>query len=116
MNVAEGGTLRKHVQAFYEERPQLYTVLPRREVEIAEGSRLRSVLGQHRILVNSLHFHAVAEPGAGIHIVAREPNGAAQAIEHAARRFWIGVQWHPEYLPQHPIHQQLFAELVRCAV
>jgi putative glutamine amidotransferase len=73
------------------------------------------VLGCTRILVNSLHFHAVSEAGNGLRIVAREGHGAAQAIEHPARPFWIGVQWHPEYLPQQRAHQQLFLALVACA-
>jgi putative glutamine amidotransferase len=115
MNVAEGGSLQRHVQEFYEERPQLYTVLPRREVAIDDGTHLASVLGCTRILVNSLHFHAVSEAGEGLRIVAREGRGAAQAIEHPARPFWIGVQWHPEYLPQQRVHQQLFLALVACA-
>jgi putative glutamine amidotransferase len=115
MNVAEGGTLQHHVQSFYEERPQLYTVLPRREVEIEDGSRLHRVFGRARILVNSMHFHAVSEPGPGLRIVAREAAGTAQAIEHSARAFWIGVQWHPEYLPQQRSHQQLFIALVESA-
>ncbi len=115
MNVAEGGTLQRHVHAFYEERPQLYTVLPRREVEIDADSRLRQVLGCERILVNSMHFHAVSEPGPGLRIVARETHGTAQAIEHPERSFWIGVQWHPEYLPQQRVHQQLFIALVERA-
>jgi gamma-glutamyl-gamma-aminobutyrate hydrolase PuuD len=35
-----------------------------------------------------------------------------QAIEHPTRRFWIGVQWHPEYLPQLPEQRRLFHALV----
>ncbi len=27
----------------------------------------------------------------------------------------IGVQWHPEYLPQHPEHRRLFQALVQHA-
>jgi putative glutamine amidotransferase len=89
--------------------------LPRREVEIDAGTHLAEVLGCTRILVNSLHFHAVSEAGEGLRIVARAGRGAAQAIEHPARPFWIGVQWHPEYLPQQRVHQQLFQALVACA-
>jgi putative glutamine amidotransferase len=55
----------------------------------------------------------VDAPGPGLRIVAREPSGVPQAIEHSARPFWIGVQWHPEYLPQQEAHQQLFAGLTR---
>lgn len=65
-----------------------------------------------RLLVNSLHFHAVGEAGRDMRIVAREGSGVPQAIEHLTRSFWIGVQWHPEYLPHHRAHQALFRHLV----
>jgi len=113
MNVLEGGTLLHDVQV--EERPQLYTALPRREVTTEPGSHLRALLGRDRLLVNSLHFHAIAEPGPDLRVVARELHGVVQAVEHRTRPFWIGVQWHPEYLPQHPLHQRLFEGLVEQA-
>ena len=117
MNLVEGGTLERNLDDLYEERPQLYTVLPRREVEVAPTSQLHVIVGRRRLLVNSMHFHAVKEPGPGFVVVAREPRGGVpQAIEHRTREFWLGVQWHPEYLPQQRPHQQLFHALVDAAV
>ncbi len=116
MNVAEGGTLVRHVRDFYEERADLYTVLPRRKVAVSPASRLARIVGSDPLFVNSLHFHAVRDAAPGLCIVARETSGVAQAIEHPARLFWIGVQWHPEYLPQRRRHQQLFRRLVECAL
>jgi putative glutamine amidotransferase len=113
MNLMEGGTLQHHVQA--EERPQLYTVLPRREVRVASDSLLCRLMGRDRLLVNSLHFHAIHEPGGGLRVVARDQAGVVQAIEHPGRAFWLGVQWHPEYLPHQTTHQCLFHALVEHA-
>ena len=107
MSVAEGGTLLRDLRSLYSERPHLYAVLARRAVRISEGSRLRKVVGRDELLVNSLHFHAVGQAGRDMRIVAREDCGVPQAIEHHARRFWIGVQWHPEYLPHHRAHDAL---------
>ena len=115
MNLAEGGTLIRDVNTLYDERPQLYTVLPRREVQVETDSRLFEIMNRSEVLVNSLHFHAVRDAGRGMRIVAREPSGVPQAIEHTGRRFWLGVQWHPEYLPQQEVHQRLFAELSKAA-
>ncbi len=42
--------------------------------------------------------------------------GVAQAIERRDHEFMIGVQWHPEYLPQVRSQRRLFDELVRCAI
>lgn len=115
MNLVAGGTLLRDVNNLYEERPRLYTVLPRREVEVAADSHLHAIVGRANLLVNSMHYHAVDAPGPGLRVVAREPSGVPQAIERGARPFWIGVQWHPEYLPQQQAHQQLFTELARAA-
>jgi putative glutamine amidotransferase len=115
MNLAEGGTLIRDVNTLYDERPHLYTVLPRREVSVLPGSTLSKIVERTDLLVNSLHFHAVREPGRDIRIVAREPSGVPQAIEHTRRRFWLGVQWHPEYLPQQQAHQKIFEALVAAA-
>jgi putative glutamine amidotransferase len=115
MNLAEGGTLLRDVNTLYDERPQLYTVLPRREVSVLDGSVLQSIVGRRSMLVNSLHFHAVGEPARGMRIVACEPSGVPQAVENSARRFWLGVQWHPEYLPQQESHQKIFAALAEAA-
>jgi putative glutamine amidotransferase len=90
-------------------------VLPRREVEVVADSHLFAIVGRANLLVNSMHYHAVDTPGPGLRVVAREPSGVPQAIERDARPFWVGVQWHPEYLPQQQAHQQLFAELARSA-
>jgi putative glutamine amidotransferase len=38
-----------------------------------------------------------------------------QGIEHTAQEFVIGVQWHPEYLPQHKVHRRLFKTLIQQA-
>jgi putative glutamine amidotransferase len=115
MNLAEGGTLLRDVNTLYDERPQLYTVLPRREVAVVEDSTLHRIVGRTTLLVNSLHFHAVREPARGMRIVAREPSGVPQAIENSSRRFWLGVQWHPEYLPQQESHQKIFSALAEAA-
>jgi putative glutamine amidotransferase len=115
MNIAEGGTLLRDVSEFYEERADLYTVLPRRKVLLGESSRLGRIVGTDPLFVNSLHFHAIRAAAPELRVVARETSGVPQAIEHTSRPFWIGVQWHPEYLPQRPRHQRLFQALVDCA-
>lgn len=116
MNLHDGGTLMRHLSRFYEERPQMRTVLPRRRIEVDAHSRLCHLLGQRTSLeVNSLHKHAVETPGPHLRVVAREPLGVVQAIEDPEQEFWIGVQWHPEYLPQLESQRTLFSSLVATA-
>lgn len=115
MNRFRGGTLVQNLSGLYEERPQMRTVLPRRPIEVDVPSRMYDALGRHRLLVNSLHQHAVGDPGRGLRIVAREPDGIVQGIESIDDPPWLGVQWHPEYLPQIRAQRGLFEALVGVA-
>jgi len=117
LNVCLGGSLHQEVAGFYVEKPQLRTVLPRKIVNIAEGSRLARVIGGAPCVVNALHHQAIddADLGRRVRVVAREDNGIVQAIEVEGAKFAIGVQWHPEYIPQHRRQQALFEALVDCA-
>jgi putative glutamine amidotransferase len=71
------------------------------EVWVDEGSRLAALVGDagpdaDSRQVNSRHHQAVKELGAGLVAVATAPDGVIEAVEDSARRFCIGVQWHPE--------------------
>lgn len=112
VNVHFGGTLYTELSEFYEEVPQLRTVLPRKAIEIEAGSRLAAILGTTRCQVNAIHRQAIRSVGRGLTIVAREATGVVQAIEQRDHRYRIGVQWHPEYIPQHRRQRGLFEQLV----
>jgi putative glutamine amidotransferase len=115
LNVVAGGDLHQSLEGFYEEHPQLRSVLPRKTIAIAPGSRLARVLGTTEARVNALHSQAIDRLGAGLRVCAREKSGVIQAIEHGHARLVLGVQWHPEYLPQLRQQQALFAALVQVA-
>lgn len=115
MNVYFRGTLYQDINTFYLEEPNPASVFPVKKVHIKAGSKLAEVLGTQRLRVNALHNQAVKEPGKSLDIVAREPNQVVQGIEHAEQDFMIGVQWHPEYLPQSSWHRRLFKGLVQHA-
>jgi len=107
MSVARGGTLLHRIDDLYEERPRLYTALPRRLVRLEQGTLLRTVVGRESLFVNSLHHHAVEVAGTGFRVAAREPEGIVQAVEQTLPVLWWGVQWHPEFLPQSRAQQRL---------
>ena len=119
MNVFRGGSLHQDLSSFYTESPNPWTVFPRKTVDIDESSSLADALGRTRCRVNSLHRQAVDRLGQGLHAVAAEKTGVVQAIEATGPRFFVGVQWHPEYLPQRWEQRRLFRVLVeharRCA-
>ncbi|HKL19737.1 MAG TPA: gamma-glutamyl-gamma-aminobutyrate hydrolase family protein, partial [Halalkalibaculum sp.] len=90
-------------------------IWPEKKVEIKSGSRLEGVLNTSGLWVNALHHQAVDRIGESLEIVAREDTGLAQAIENPDYPFLIGVQWHPEYMPQIPRQRALFKALVESA-
>jgi putative glutamine amidotransferase len=115
LNVVLGGSLHQDLSGFYVETPQMRTVLPRKEVCLEPGSLLARILEAWASRVNALHWQGVDRLGRGLLVVAREPSGVVQAIEHETLPFVIGVQWHPEYLPQHTGQRRIFMSLVRAA-
>ena len=66
--------------------------------------------------VNSCHHQAVRDLGQGLRRSAWAPDGLTEAIEVTGQPFFLGEQWHPEYLQNQPEHQKLFAALVSQAV
>lgn len=113
INVALGGTLHEDIYKVYVEAPRLRTPLPRKHVEIAADSRLGALVECGRCTVNALHHQSVDRLGNGLRVVARDEWGIVQAIEMPARRFVVGVQWHPEFLVFSRGQQALFRALVR---
>jgi putative glutamine amidotransferase len=115
MNVHLGGSLHLGLQSFYVDRPNPRTVLPQKQVELAPESLLARILGSGSVGVNSLHGQAVARLGRELAVVATEKNGVVQAIERPGHPYFVGVQWHPEYMPQHRAQRRLFRVLVGVA-
>lgn len=117
LNVALGGTLYRDVSehpgagrhSFYPDLP--YDLRPH-EIKIEEDSVLAKVIGQPIVTVNSLHHQSVKDLAPGLRITAIAPDGIIEAIELPQRPFVLGVQWHPECLPQAPEMQRLFEAFV----
>jgi putative glutamine amidotransferase len=116
MNVALGGSLHQNIEHFYtEETYNVRSILPRKHIVVTGGSRLQEILGVAESRVNALHDQSIDRLGDGVTVSAVEGNGVIQAIESPAQRFFIGVQWHPEYMPQSKRQMGLFRELLHSA-
>jgi putative glutamine amidotransferase len=101
LNVVLGGSLIQHLPdavpgCLPHEQPNPRTE-PGHEVLIAPGTLLHRITGADRLPVNSAHHQAAERVGPGILVSATAPDGVIEAIEDPARRFCLGVQWHPEY-------------------
>ncbi|MBW8880582.1 MAG: ATP-grasp domain-containing protein [Asticcacaulis sp.] len=118
LNVFAGGTLHADLSDF--ERPisaggLIEPLFLRKPIHVMSGSRLFAIFARRQIRVNAIHRQAISRVGAGLRVVAREPNGIVQAIEDASRRFWIGVQFHPELMIYRKPFRDLFRALVAAA-
>jgi len=111
MNVCFGGTLDQNVWQGVEGDTR-NTPRAKHRVRVAAKSLLRQVTRRETIRVNRIHRQAVDELGDGLRVTARGLADVVQAIEpKELHRWWLGVQWHPEYLWRHRTHQRLFRRL-----
>ena len=101
LHVVLGGSLIQHIPddvagALAHEQPN-----PRDEpghtVTIVADTRLHAIVGTGELAVNSAHHQAVKDVPDGVRINAVAPDGVIEGIEVPARRFCLGVQWHPEF-------------------
>ena len=97
LNVALGGDLEQHVPDrvgtdVHKDTPGVFA---EHDVEVLAETRLSSILGD-RHDVKSHHHQGYGELGSGLRVAARAPDGTVEALEDPARRFTLGVLWHPE--------------------
>jgi putative glutamine amidotransferase len=82
-----------------------------------DPGRVFTLSGAAQAEVNSSHHQSVREPGRGLRITARAPDGVVEAVEWTDNSNWVvGVQWHPERMPGDALAQALFRELVTAAL
>jgi putative glutamine amidotransferase len=82
--------------------------------QLAAAAGLERVRGGFAVTINSSHHQSVRDLGHGLRMAAVAPDGVIEAIEHEPQKHWvIGVQWHPERMPGHPLSESLFRALVQ---
>lgn len=115
MNVFAGGNLHIDITHMREKTSNRRSLLPRKTVQVRRNCRLAEALGSEQVRVNSLHHQAVDSLGKGLTAVAHDRDGIIQGIEDEDHEFFVGVQWHPEYLLWKRAQRGLFAALIRAA-
>jgi len=115
MNVFLGGTLYGDIRGMPRDKTTMRTVLARKVVAIKPETAIHAILGTDTIRVNSLHHQAMDRLGAGLEVSGRDRGDFVQAMERPDSRFFIGVQWHPEFLAFDRRHQNLFRALIAAA-
>jgi putative glutamine amidotransferase len=124
LNVYLGGTLIQDLKA------ETGTAIPHRKKDLApeaakdpvhpatleSGSRLASIAGSTRAVINSSHHQAIREPGKSLRITSRASDGTVEGVEWTGDANWVvGVQWHPERMFGDAFSEKLFREFVAAA-
>ncbi len=105
LNVALGGTLHQNVQELPgkhdhrapRDQPHAIRYAPVHTVELA--GTLGALAGASVARVNSLHAQAIDRLAPGLVTEAVSDDGVIEAVRvDGAKRFAVGVQWHPEWM------------------
>jgi putative glutamine amidotransferase len=125
LNVHQGGSL---VQDIPSEKPGTYahgkTDLAasatnkdlEHEATLAEGSHLKNLAGATQVQINSSHHQSIARPGERLRVTAVGTDGIIEGVELQSPEDWVvGVQWHPERMPEDAFAQKLFEAFVSAA-
>lgn len=82
-------------------------------VQIPDGTRLRAIVKQPNLEVNTTHHQAVKQLGKGLVVDAIADDGVIEGIESTRHAFVIGVQWHPEVLaPRRQGHRRILEAFI----
>ena len=112
INVHAGGSLVGDLGQHRVHTSNRGTLLPRKIVSVDPESRLADWLGRDRTRVNSLHHQAVERVGRGLVVTATDRDDIVQGIESRGDWLRVGVQWHPEYMPQRADQRRLVSAFV----
>jgi putative glutamine amidotransferase len=128
LNVHLKGTL---IQDIPEVRPNRPNAVPHGTTDLAVGAKrgdqnhgasltagsiLAKLAGSSAAHINSSHHQAIDQPGEKLRVTAQSPDGIIEAVEWTGDSNWVvGVQWHPERMPDDPFAQHLFQDFVSAA-
>ena len=68
-------------------------------------NKLKEIIQDEMILVNSIHHQGIDKLGKDLKISAKSPDGVIEGIETTNGWDAIGIQWHPEYLDDEPTNK-----------
>ncbi|HZQ01655.1 MAG TPA: gamma-glutamyl-gamma-aminobutyrate hydrolase family protein [Reyranella sp.] len=125
VNVALGGTLHQLVHEVAGRRdhrsPKAATAdenyAVAHPVEVVEGGLLDKLVGQRRLMVNSLHAQGVDRLAERARVEAIADDGQVEAFSVPdAAAFTLALQWHPEHRAlENPVSMKLFEAFAEAA-
>lgn len=121
INVALGGDLYQDIPAqveglpvAHDQRPPYGTTV--HSVQVEQSSPLFELTGRRELMVNSMHHQAVRKLAPTLRCAARSKDGLAECVFLPGKKFFLAVQWHPEYLWQtHQDEQKIIEGFVNAS-
>jgi len=121
INVVLGGTLYQDIDNQYPDsiahsQRHLPITHLAHHIIVEPGSRMEKILGHGAVWVNSHHHQAIKDPGKGVRITGRAPDGVPELLEVPDCRFVMAVQSHPEEIYSiEPAFKRLFSAFVQAS-
>lgn len=80
-------------------------------VILKKDSLLYKIIGKEKIRVNSRHMMQI--PNTKLECVAYSEDNVLEAVEDSTKKFFIGIQWHPESLMEDENSKRLFDYFIK---
>ena len=103
MTVSAEGTLIQHIDGHGQSEDKY---MASHEVNIIKDTPLFEILNADSIDVNSFHHQVVKHTGS-LKVAAKDENDVIEAVYMPGKKFYIGIQWHPERMYSTNIHAKL---------
>lgn len=122
INVALGGDLYSDISDQRENslRHDWFPDYPRdmlaHEVLALNNSRLHEITGCDQMKVNSLHHQGIRSIAPGLTATAFAEDGIIEAVEMDDHPFFLGVQWHPEWIYNQNTTKQIFKTFIQTTI
>jgi putative glutamine amidotransferase len=84
-------------------------------VRLAPGSLIESIVQTNPLPVNSSHHQCLNQLGKDLVATAWAEDGIVESVQDPNRPFALGIQWHPEDMPDDPLQRRIFQALVAAA-
>lgn len=101
LNVRLGGSLYQDIPTGFETKEEHHQQPPydavSHRVLLESGSPLAGLLGKEEIGVNSCHHQGLKKVADQLCVMAKAPDGLAEAVYMPEKSFVWAVQWHPEF-------------------
>jgi putative glutamine amidotransferase len=126
LNVCYGGTLYQDIPSQvpaamkHDHFPSKENVPTRQylshDITVTPNTRLRSILEDAVVPVNSMHHQAIKDLAPGLRPNAYAPDGIIEGVEGTNGQYLMAVQWHPEELVDtQPSMKRLFESFIAAA-